>query len=285
MPCSAFARRERVRMNNVSFGLRFLLSTALLMLCVAAAAQKSALKSTKDALASVRKREIAEACFVHLQDNGPLLAIPTFFWGAEDCPAKSDPASEQWLSFDIHYPEMARGVWPGAMDLYESHQLGPGKAVDNFPARIIWLFFADDMPRNVTDRWNGPEPQVWQMIEHAKKYAKIGNGGFAAPIIKPSAIKGLLSIRFEDAPMPSPDALIRLKAEGWVYSKGEGSLIEEPSADYELLASCTDSDCTGSVQLKASHIQYRFIIPPRAKSHLVEFIALTNTLVKSWITK
>jgi hypothetical protein len=167
-----------------------------------------------------------------------------------------------------------------------AHDLGDGAPLNEFSAKIVWLFFANEDRFLGNNKWHGPEPQVWQMMENAMNVAKQENG-YPAPRIELAEIPGLRRIKLADDLKPSAEALVHLKSIGWTPpppSKGE--LIEMPDADYELTAYCDGQfACQGHVQLKESHLQYEFFIPLRAQEHMADFIAVTNHLVTSWIKK
>lgn len=223
------------------------------------------------------------SCFVRLDDGGPTLAVPQQFWRLQ-CGKPAQPVTQQWFGFDINYPQMTAGTWIGVMDRYLQHDLGEGAPIKQFSARIVWIFFDNEIPSPLNKNWHGPEPQVWRMKENAKDIARRENG-FPNPQISASEIPGLMRTKWGEYLPPSPEALQRLKAIGWTPPPpNQGEYTEMPEADYELLAYCDDRyACEGHVQLRQSHIQYRFLIPNRAKDQMAKFIASTNGILQSWI--
>lgn len=216
-------------------------------------------------------------CLIKL-GTGPEMRMPLEIVRVNSCADTHKATPVDLFAMDIKYPQMTLGAWSSAMNRIFAQVSGKDVLhVDEFPARIIYVFYPEQFKNPSLDDWSGPNPQVWQMKARRRLDSKMDNKDFE-PIIYESKVKGLRNMIY--APRPS----VPSSTPAGQYDQANAILIEPAGADYDLLMSCDATiECLAFVQLKVSRIQYRFLMPTEAVNHASELILAINRMIELWV--
>ena len=151
--------------------------------------------------------------------------------------------------------------------------------VDEFPVKVIYVFYPEQFENPTLDTWSGPNPQVWQMKARKLMDSRRKDSKFE-PAITEAKVKGLRMMSY------APPGYVRPPGPTGRYGQTEGVLIEPAGANYDLMMTCNLTiECLAFVQLKPSLVQYRFLMPTEAVNHASDVISTMNRMIEGWISK
>ena len=219
-------------------------------------------------------------CLIRLS-SGPLMRVPQQIVNARTCADPRMDTEVEEFPLTIQFPEMTMGSWTSAMSRIFAQEGGTDVLqVDEFPVRILYVFYPEQIKDQTLDQWSGPNPQVWQMKARRRLDSKMDDKDFEPRLVE-SKVKGLRKLAY------APQSYVEPPGPGGRYDQARGGVLIEPAdADYDLLMSCDATiECRAFVQLNASRVQYRFLMPTEAVNHASEAIAAINRMIELWISQ